>query len=68
MTTEQITALVAAVLALLQVITIAVGIWNKNHLAAVRAEQEEVKANLAQVTADGKELRQFLAENLDKAP
>lgn len=42
MTPEQLTLLVGAIIGLLQVLTIAVGIWNKQHLEAVAAEQKRI--------------------------
>jgi hypothetical protein len=58
--------LVTAVIGLLVAITAAITIWNNRQLAAVRAEQKEVAENLSQVTADGKELRQYLQKNAGK--
>jgi len=66
MTTEQLTALVGAIIALLQVLTIAIGIWNKQHLTEVTNEQQRVAANLAEVHTNGKELKALL-EKRDQA-
>lgn len=66
-TETQIAGLITAIIAFLQVVTIAISIWNRNHIATVAAEQKRVADNLQQVTADGVELRKFLQENAKKA-
>ena len=60
MSTEQITLLVVAVVGFLNALTVAIGIWNRNHIKEITLEQQRVAENLAQVTLDGKELRAFL--------
>jgi len=63
LTQEQITALVAAVIGLLQVITIAIGIWNKQHIAAVSKEQTRVAEELSKVQQNGKALNDMLSKH-----
>jgi len=63
MSTEQITLRVVAIVGFLNALTVAIGIWNRNHIKAITLEQQRVAENLAQVTIDGKELRAFLQRN-----
>ena len=60
--------LVAAIIGLLVAVTAAITIWNNRQLSAIRTEQTIVRENLAQVTADGKELRDYLQKNAGKGP
>lgn len=60
MTPEQITLLVTAIVAFLQVLSVAIGIWNKNHIGAVAAEQKRTADNISQFQADHRELKAFL--------
>jgi hypothetical protein len=70
MQTQQIDwkGLVEATIALFTVITAAISFANSQHLKAVRDEQKAVKADLSQVTQDGKELRAFLSSRLPTPP
>jgi len=63
MTNEQLTVLIGAIVGFLQVLTIAIGIWNKQHGDQIMKQQQRVKENLAKVEQDGLELRDFLGKH-----
>ena len=63
MTPDQINRLTEAIIALLGVITVAIGLHNNRRIEAVRTEQKNVAAQLSQVQKDGYELRAFLEKH-----